>query len=73
MKNKALCGYRVPPTVFISVCDLVLDSKTLLSMKFGVGVLHQNLSSKDKLRENRFSDTYCMLKGVRDLLHVMPS
>ena len=51
-----------------SVCPSLYDLLSAIFMKFGIGLLYDELSSRPEFRQNRFVDSGTLLRGVIERL-----
>jgi hypothetical protein len=47
-----------------SVCPSLYELLSTIFMKFGIGLLYDELSSRSEFRKNRFIDSGTLLRGV---------
>jgi hypothetical protein len=52
----------------LSVCPSLYELLSAIFMKFGVGLLYDELLSRPEFRENRFVDSGVLLRGVIERL-----
>ena len=51
---------------------MMLETKWFvwIFMKFSIGVLYKNVSSKHKFHENQLRESHILRKGINDMLHI---